>query len=315
LIPVSSSNALTLSHLPSGPWAVGVSGGADSIALLSLLRAHPNVRPHVVHLDHQLRGEASAADARFGRDLAARWGVPSTVVTRASLEPRLGDLPANPSARYRALRLALFREVVGTHKLAGVLLAHHADDQAETVLARLLRGSGYAGLCGMAERTNLAGLVILRPLLQVRREALRQHLTAESQPWREDASNASDRYQRNRLRRLLRDHPSLTEDLLRLADACRSLRNWVRRASPTLDATFPADRLRNLPSILAKESARTWLIARGVPAGELDRSPAAVDRLLEMSRDSASPARLHFPGRILVTRKAGVLSSSPPGIG
>jgi tRNA(Ile)-lysidine synthase len=314
-IPVSSSSPLRLSHLPPGPWAVGVSGGADSVALLSLLRSHPDIRPHVVHLDHQLRGETSAADAAFVRDLASRWGFPVTIGTRAALEARLSDLPTNPSARYRALRLELFREVCRAHGLLGVLLAHHADDQAETVLARLVRGSGYAGLCGMAGRTDLAGLVLLRPLLHVRREALRQYLTAESQPWREDASNASDQYQRNRLRRLLQHHPSLTDDLLCLADVCRSLRDWVRRASPKLDAAFPADRLRNLPPILARESARTWLIARGVPAGDLDRSPAAVDRLLEMSRDSASPARRHFPGRVMVHRKAGVLSSPPPGIG
>jgi tRNA(Ile)-lysidine synthase len=285
------------------------------VALLSLLRSRPDVRLHVVHLDHELRGEASAADARFVRELSDRWGLPSTVVQRSALEPRVGDLPANPSARYRALRLTLFREVVRTHHLGGVLLAHHADDQAETVLGRLLRGSGYAGLCGMAGRTELAGLMILRPLLPVRRETLRRHLRAQAQPWREDASNASDQYQRNRLRRLLEQQPSLTDDLLALADVCRSLRDWVRRAAPTLDATFPTDRLTHLPPILGRESARAWLTARGIPSAELDRSSAAVDRLLAMCRDAATPARRHFPGGVLVKRKGGVLSSASVGPG
>ena len=295
--------------VPPGAWAVGVSGGADSVALLSLVRGRPDVRPHVVHLDHQLRGDAGTADADFVRDLAARWGLPCTVARRHDLEPRVPGLPANPSARYRALRLALFRETAAAHGLAGVLVAHHADDQAETVLHRLLRGSGTPGLAGMDAGTTVAGLLVRRPLLAVRRHALRRHLLDLGQPWREDASNASDAYLRNRLRRVLAGRPQLTDDLIALAAACRAARDWARYAAPALADAFPARQLAALPAVLARESARRWLLARGVPPADLARSPAAADRLVKMAGDAASSPRRHFPGGILVRRSAGVIAA------
>jgi tRNA(Ile)-lysidine synthase len=88
--------------------------------------------------------------------------------------------------------------------LDGVILAHHADDQAETVLLRLLRGSGYAGLAGMARDSDVGGLRVLRPLLTVRAESLRQYLKSRSLSWREDSSNRSGKYLRNRVRIFLR---------------------------------------------------------------------------------------------------------------
>src|SRR5205807_386086 len=130
----------------------------------------------------------------FVRHLAAAWELPCVVAQREQVEAGMKRLPANASARYRAARIAFFREVVSARNLAGLILAHHADDQAETVLQRLLRGSGPAGLAGMAERTTLAGLLVLRPLLHARREALRDWLRHIGQPWREDASNESDQY-------------------------------------------------------------------------------------------------------------------------
>src|SRR5687767_3787007 len=102
--------------VPAGAWAVGVSGGADSVALLTLLhervRQRGDVSLHVAHLDHQLRGPDSAADARFVEELAARLGLTCTVATRDAVEAGARELPANPSSRYRAARLALFRRVV-----------------------------------------------------------------------------------------------------------------------------------------------------------------------------------------------------------
>jgi tRNA(Ile)-lysidine synthase len=317
-----SSDALQAARasVPAGAWAVGVSGGADSVALLSLLR--PRAVPggdlslHVVHLDHQTRGPASTDDAAFVSDLAARWGFPCSVAPRDEVEARLARvaapagvatrLPANASSRYRAARLALFREVVAARKLAGVLLAHHADDQAETVLHRLLRGSGYAGLAGMARRSTVGGLVILRPLLGIGREPLRAHVREAGQAWREDESNASDDYLRNRLRRLLAAHPPLTPRLLELSEACRAARDWARAAAPVLPATFRLTEFRDLPPILARESAADWLAAQGVPRGEL--APAVIDRLLAMAADAATPPRQHYPGGVLVQRRGGSIS-------
>src|SRR6266536_852570 len=144
----------TVAAVPGGAWAVGVSGGADSVALLALLRRRTDLRCHAVHLDHETRAGESAADARFVAELCANWGVNLTLARRGELERGAGEWPANRSARFRALRLELFRQACAAQQLRGVILAHHADDQAETILQRLLRGSGPAGLVGMWPQTR-----------------------------------------------------------------------------------------------------------------------------------------------------------------
>lgn len=291
--------------IPPGGWAVGVSGGADSMALLLMMGGRHDITPHVVHLDHQTRAAESTGDAEFVADLAGRLGVKCTIARRKEMEPEVPSLPANPSARYRALRMALFRRVIEEHRLQGVVLAHHADDVAETVLHRLLRGSGATGLAGMTARSEVGGMTILRPLLGVRRQRLREFLHERGQAWREDSSNASDAYLRNRLRRLLATLPELTDSLLHLGQTCAGLRDWVRTAAPELPPEFAVGALVLLPPILARESARRWLIAREVPAGEL--TPRVVDRLLNMATDAASAPRQHFPGGVLVRRRGGKL--------
>ena len=301
----SSDPHASIAAIPPGPWAVGVSGGADSVALLALCRARPDLALHVVHLNHELRGQESDEDALFVAQLARQWGLVSTIARRSEIEPAVASPPANPSSLWRELRLALFRRVVAQHQLQGALLGHHADDQAETVLQRLLRGSGPRGLVGMRPRTTLGGLPVLRPLLHVRAADLRAFLRAIAQPWREDSSNASDDYARNRLRVTLREHPRLTDDLLALSRACERWSAWLSAAAPELPAAFELEAVRRLPAALAGESLRRWLIARGAPAGEVDEK--AVARLLEMAQDAAAPARQMFSGGVLVRRRQGVI--------
>ena len=300
-----AANALTsvIASVPAGRWAVGVSGGADSVALLRLLCERADVTPHVVHLDHQTRQGESTADAAFVRELAGKLGLVHTLSLRSDVEATMSDLPANTSSRYRAVRLQLFRKTVTDFGLAGVALAHHADDQAETVFQRLLRGSGATGLAGMESDIEFGEFRIIRPLLTTRRDALRDYLQRIGQPWREDASNASDKYLRNRLRRLLAARADLLEALLALGDACLALREWARSSSPLLEESFTPWELADLPSILARESARRWLIEHGVPPHQV--TPAVVQRLLAMCSDAAFSPRVHFPGGVLVRRRGG----------
>jgi tRNA(Ile)-lysidine synthase len=262
---------------------------------------------HVVHLDHQARGQQSADDARFVEELAREWNLPCTSARREQIEPSLIDLPANLSARFRALRFALFSNVVRDQRLNGVILAHHADDQAETVFQRLLRGSGYAGLAGMAVEARVGELVILRPLLSIRRSVLREYLEQQKLQWREDQSNQSDKYQRNRLRRELERHPELVDEMLELGSACSALRDWARAGAPVLGEKFRATELARLPGILADESARGWLIERGVPIDQIE--PEGIGRLVTMAADAATTSRLDFPGGVHVRRRAGVIGA------
>jgi len=295
-----------IEKIPHGRWAIGVSGGADSVALLLLLHERPEISLHVVHLDHQTRGEESTADAEFVRELAGKLKLPATIARRDQIEPEMNALPKNRSARFRAIRLELFRRVVEREKLDGVVLAHHADDQAETIVLRLLRGSGPTGLGGMKPRQQIGGMCIMRPLLSVRRQQLREYLVQIGQTCREDASNQSDRYARNRLRRFLESRPDLHEPIISMGRACAEYLRWIRQAAARLDENFPAIALERLPRMVGRESARQWLKRQGVPAGEL--SADVLDRLRRMSIDAATPAHQAFPGNIKIHRRRGWIS-------
>ena len=286
---------------------MGVSGGADSVALLELLAGgREDLKLIVAHLDHETRGGASAADARFVEALASQLSLRCIVAQRSRVEQDITELPANRSARYRSARLAFFRRVIAEEKLDGVVLGHHADDQAETVVQRLLRGSGPAGLVGMRADAIVSGVRIVRPLLAVRRAALREMLSERGTPWREDASNAAADQQRNRVRTLLASQAALTEAAIGMAEASAVLVGWLRACGQELADVFDVRELRHLPPPVAREAARRWLAAHA-PAGE-EISSSAADRLVEMATDAASPARQHFPGGVLVRRRGGKIS-------
>ena len=303
----------TVATVPPGKWGVAVSGGADSVALLHLVfHQRPDVAPHVVHLDHETREGGSAADADFARVLCERWSLPFTPARRTDVEalPASGfELPGNLSSRFRTLRHRLFADTTARHTLSGVLLAHHADDQSETIFQRLLRGAHAPNVRGMHADSIVRGVRLFRPLLNVRRERLRDYLRHHDQPWREDASNASDDYQRNRVRKLLASRPGLVEPLLRLHDANASLKQWVCDVAPKLPESFAVGGLQDLSDLLAHDSARAWLTARGVGADEL--TPDVVTRLVEMARDAATPSRQDFPDGVAVRRKGGRIFRDP----
>jgi tRNA(Ile)-lysidine synthase len=299
-----------ISAVPPGRWAVGVSGGADSVALLALLRRRGDLQLHVVHLDHETRAGESADDAAFVSQFCASHAISCTLARRNEIEPFIKNLPNNRSARFRALRFTLFQSVCKAQNLQGVILAHHAADQAETIFQRLLRGSGPIGLSGMKSRARINGLTVLRPLLPIAPAALRDFLRAQAQPWREDASNTSPAYQRNRVRALLDQHPALVETLLETCQAMSALTTWIQTTAPALGEEFAAHDLEDCPEALATQAARRWLGERGVPRTEL--TPDVLLRLLEMARDAATPPRQYFPGGILVGRRKGKIFVALP---
>ncbi len=184
---------------------VGCSGGADSVALTLLIVEHfhrssaanrqwiPPLR--IAHFNHALRGGQSEGDEQFVRDFAASLGV-EVDIGRPST-----SADGDAEATLRLDRRRFFHEVAGRSGCRYVALAHTADDQAETILHHVLRGTGTLGMAGMRPASPLGtDFVILRPLLQTRRDAIRTALTARGQAWREDASNQSTRYTRNWLR-------------------------------------------------------------------------------------------------------------------
>ncbi|MDZ4779537.1 MAG: tRNA lysidine(34) synthetase TilS [Planctomycetia bacterium] len=200
---------LSASWPPSEWWECGavvaVSGGADSVALVRGMQAVAGSQSEaicVAHLDHGLRGEAGVADAEFVRRLADELSLQAVIgAVDVPSERRGGEgiEAAARRARYRFLRRTA--EARGARFVA---VGHTADDQAETVLHRLLRGSGLQGLAGMSRARSLGPAVsLVRPLLEFRRRELREYLAGIGQPWREDRTNDDQQFTRNRLRRRL----------------------------------------------------------------------------------------------------------------
>jgi tRNA(Ile)-lysidine synthase len=185
-----------------------------------------------------------------------------------------------------------------------VILAHHEDDQAETIFQRLLRGSGVTGLTGMSYDSHIGALRVLRPLLDVRASELRAFLREHNINWREDASNRSGAYQRNQVRVLLQKFPALSEASLDLGSRARVLTNWLQANSPELSEEFGVNDVQKLPPPLARESLRRWLAKQG--SDEI--SPDAIERFLQMCLDAATPARQHFPGGIFIRRRRGTIA-------
>lgn len=297
--------AAEISTLPAGAYAVACSGGADSTALLRLLLTRSDLRLVVVHLNHELRGSESEQDAEFVKQLCEQFKLPRVIARRSEIEPTLTDLPQNPSAKYRALRLALFSRVVQSQSLAGVILAHHADDQAETVFLRLLRGAGVLGLQGMMSSQSMGAFHLHRPLLRIRREALRQYLQRVGQAWREDRSNESSDYRRNVVRKMLRQAESLTSELLLLQSQASRWTDLLDRESPATGIELRFHQLEGLPDCVQERFLRRWLIGAGVKPKAITR--ATCWQLREQCLDAASGQKQNYPGNILLARIRGAI--------
>jgi tRNA(Ile)-lysidine synthase len=203
--------------------AAAVSGGADSVALLELLieaRDRLGIVVSVAHFNHRLRGEESDADGHFVEELAVAKDVPFFSACAETLHD------ANVEARARQDRYRFFEKLVRDGCVGKVATAHTADDQAETVLARLLRGGGPAGLAGILPVVRDG--VVVRPLLEVRRGELRAWAEARGLTWREDSSNLDRRFLRNRIRQdllpqLERDYnPGIVNVLSHTAEVARA---------------------------------------------------------------------------------------------
>jgi tRNA(Ile)-lysidine synthase len=289
---------------PQRRWLVGVSGGADSVALLHLLVARGFRNLVVCHLDHRLRGRASTADARFVAKLAASLGLPCEIqrvwVGRLAQERRESMETAARRARHE-----WFAACAGKFRCRRVLLAHHADDQAETVLWNLLRGSH--GLKGIREEQRIVvpggrELELFRPLLGLRRQELRDWLAERGLRWREDASNAQPVAARNRLRHeglpLLSEiagreaAPMVARAALATAEQ-EEITAWALDQARVLDPQgrlhLPAVRL--LPAALQRAALARLLGEHAVPG--VDR--ALLDRALALL-DPGAPATVNLPG-------------------
>lgn len=284
---------------------LGVSGGADSVALLlAMMEANAakeslGVVLRAVHVHHGLRGEEADADEAFVRELLDRKGVPLTV-ERVDVPARQAQKREGMEEAARELRYAVFRRLMADGKADAVATAHTLDDQAETVLMKLMRGAWTEGLGGISpviepggvERTQVpaartggsrtlgeAGRIV-RPMLGVRRAEVEAFLRERGQGWREDRTNADVRFARNRVRHellpvLRRFNPEVDEALARMAEIARDE-----------EAYWEAEVARVLPGlVLPGKPVRGG--GRAVSTGVGERAVA-----VELERLRALPAAL-----------------------
>lgn len=212
---------------------VAVSGGADSMALLHLLAASARAQG-VAHFDHQTRAGASAEDATFVKHTADALHLPF-YLGAADVASTAAEAGESFEQAARRLRHDFLLKTVKEHGFTHIATGHTRDDQVETILMRVLRGTSISGLGGIPDLRNVENCQILRPLLTVDRNALRAWLEEQKISWREDASNADPVHERNRVRHELLPHlrtyynPSLDDALLRLAEHAREDNNYIAR--------------------------------------------------------------------------------------
>src|SRR5436190_254709 len=261
--------------------AVACSAGADSVALLRLLlelREELGIVLSVAHFHHQIRGAEADADEQFVTDLAARF--------QLEFHSGSGDVPAHAVAQRisietaaRELRHQWFAELVRQGKADKIATAHTLDDQAETVLMRILRGTGARGLAGIAPSQKAKNLV--RPLLETSRHEIENHLKAIGQSWREDSSNLDLDHTRNRIRHTLlplleRDfNPAIRHTLADLADLAQAEDEYWNNE---LSSVLPRLVHEGKPSRSGRSSSGESKNVLGLDLSALQRLPLALQR-------------------------------------
>jgi len=264
----SLDRAAEILELESGRILVAVSGGGDSVALLRglvTLQSRLNCRIFAAHFNHRWRGQESDTDASWVQTLADSLNVPYLTAAAET------DLPCSEEAA-RLMRYDFLTRAAVENNCCFIATGHTADDQAETVLHHILRGTGLAGLRGIPERRRITDEIqIVRPLLDCSRTSLETWLHSIGQSWRTDPANSDPGYTRNRLRTELLPHletqfnPQVRRVLTTLAsqagEVSRFLRELAEEALPDIllsvtpdSARLDARPLKQLPSVLLRET-------------------------------------------------------------
>lgn len=298
------------------PLALAVSGGPDSLAMLALAHGAFGARCHVLTFDHGLRAAAAAEAAAVGA-IAAGLGI-----GHATLRPAQPLSHANAQAQARAARYRAMADWCADHGIRFLLTAHHADDQAETLLLRLARGSGLDGLSGIRATRPLYGdVLLLRPLLGQRRAELAAIAARTGWPVAADPSNDDPHYDRTAARRLLAATPWL--DAGRVAVAARNLARAAEALDWTVDMVWRGRARRSgsalrvdveaLPREVARrclDRAVTKISGRAAPGPALDR---AVDGLLAGQPAHLCDVLVRPVGPLWLVAPAPRRSSTAPG--
>ncbi|HEY4160904.1 MAG TPA: tRNA lysidine(34) synthetase TilS [Candidatus Saccharimonadales bacterium] len=269
--------------LQPGRYVVAVSGGVDSVALLHLLAQQPDLQLTIAHFDHGIRPD-SAEDRRLVQALAREHGMPFVYH-----EGRLGGTASEAAARQA--RYDFLHRVRAASGAEAIVTAHHQDDLLETVILNLLRGTGRRGLSSLKSTD-----VIKRPLLRVPKKELLRYAERKGLLWREDSTNADERYMRNYIRRriLSRFADSDREALLALIKRAAELNEAIDKESTAYLHLQPAQGVLDrhsftmLPHAVAREVMAEWLLRRA--GAELSRK--MLERLVIAAKTGRAGTRV-----------------------
>ncbi len=299
---------------------VGVSGGADSIALLALLHELApawKLRLTAAHLNHGIRGADADQDARFVRSFVRRLGV-GFIEGRANV-PRLARRKGvSLEMAGREARYAFFADAARRRHCDVIATAHTANDQAETILLKLARGAGAQGLAGIPFTTRRYSLMLIRPLRDISRAEIIQFLRRRRLTWREDLSNADAAYLRNRVRHEVlpfletRLNPRICQVLARTADILDKENEWLNTLAGNILSecakesasgnTLNCRILASHPLAARRRVLRQWLVACGLDPNSLDFD--AAERMDDLLMTRPSGRGVTLPGGWIV-RKQG----------
>lgn len=311
------------------PWRrilAGISGGCDSMVLLHLLHLAGCKNVIVCHLNHQLRGRASLADARLVEKSAKLLGYDFiSEAVDVKLFAKQNKFSIETAARNA--RHEFFGRCAKAFRCREIWLAHHADDQVETVLMNILRGSALRGIGGMRRESELnlkeegqsapqkakPPLTLIRPLLNCWREEIRTFAKENKITFREDASNASTEHLRNRIRHELLPIASkvmgrdVRQPLLRLSETSKDEDFLLDKMSLELLAgvgeSISIKPLLEAPVVIQRRALHQWLKSNGVP----NLSFELVESIRAILPTTSKTAKLNLPGGRFVRRKAGQL--------
>lgn len=294
----------------SSRYLVAVSGGRDSVALLHWLKEHGFSRLVVCHLDHGLRGRASAADAEFVRRMAAKWKFPAEI-ERVDVRELARTTKQSLETAGRAARLDFFSRVARRRRCRTIFLAHHADDQVETFLLRLFRGAGGRGLGAIRSVSQIGDLQILRPFLSVWRSEIDDYICSQALKFREDATNATVNPRRNLLRHKI--IPRLEKELgHHLRQNLWRTANLLADEDALLDQLTPNELTDDENNLPAKElcalapAVQRRVILRWLRAGQVrDVGYEEVEKVRGLLASDGRAAKINLPDDRHARRRSG----------
>lgn len=292
-------------------YLIGVSGGRDSVALLHWLISLGYKRLVVCHLNHQLRGRSSDADARFVEKLAGKYQVDFELGT-ANVRALAKKKKMSIETAAREARYSFFAKAAKRHHCHTIFLAHHADDLVETFLFNLTRGAGLTGLTAMRDISNRCiedvDLTIVRPLLSVWRNEIDKYVRECDLAFREDSTNKNLAATRNRIRHHIIPYleknlgRNIRQNIWRTAMIAAEEEKWINNELPeSMGEDLSLRGLRALPVALQRRAILKWLRAQSVS----DVGFEVIEDVRALLDTNAQMAKVNLPKCLHVRRRAG----------